>query len=146
MANRSAWGIGLLAALGCGLACLPAWADDDADAPKAAPAENYSGQWKNARRGTNGPIRCVLQKADGGEWSAKFEGTFKGDPFKYDAKFNATKKGAGHTLKGEAKVSGEAYEWAGSLKGDTLTVNYKSATGNFGTFALKKQAERKKKK
>jgi hypothetical protein len=109
----------------------------------------YKGTWVNRKMRSSGPLTCIMEQGEvGTEWKARFEGTFKNDPFKYDVTFDSA-EGKGKTdLKGKANVDGDEYEWTGTLKGDVLTIKYRSGRGYNGEFAMKKQkppAAKKKK-
>jgi hypothetical protein len=101
------------------------------------PSAIYQGTWINRKYKTTGPLRCTVREKEGNRWKARFNGTFKGDPFTYTVEFTA-KKGEGKTdLKGKATLDGDQYEWTGQLKGVNFTVRYRSLKGYNGEFTLK---------
>ena len=122
-------------ALGLLVLSAAAWA-----AEESAQSAVFQGTWVNRKMRTQGPLRCTMEISDESEWSARFDGKFKSDNFKYDVKFDAKKTGAKTDLKGKADVDGDEYEWIGVLKGDSLTIRYKSVKGYNGEFNMKKQA------
>lgn len=131
----------LVAALSVATLMVATAAADDEDPPKSKSAPKggiFEGRWVNNKRKTNGPMRCDLKPSEEGEWSAVFEGTFQGSPFKYEVEFTA-KTAAGKTnFKGDKTIEGDIYQWQGSLKGDAFNVKYRSHTGNNGDFTLKR--------
>jgi hypothetical protein len=101
-------------------------------------ARTWEGMWNNKKFGTKGPLKCVATENDKGEFKSTFTGKFMGDPFKYEAVFQAKKKGRNQrTLSGKAVIRGHDYEWTGTMKGKTLTGKYTSSVGYFGAFVLK---------
>lgn len=104
----------------------------------------FQGTWQNRRYKTSGPLRCKATSKDGKTWTGRFEGTFKGEKFGYDATFTATKKGAGSDLAGRATVDGDAYEWTGQMTKAALNGRFRSGKGHFGEFQLKEAAAKQK--
>ncbi len=105
----------------------------------AEASQTWNGTWTNRKYGTKGPLKCVATEGEKGVWTGTFTGKFQGDPFKYQATFQAKKgrrKGE-QTLSGKSTIRGHKYIWAGSMKGKTLTGKYKSTVGYYGTFVLK---------
>jgi hypothetical protein len=103
----------------------------------------WEGKWNNKRFGTSGPLKCVATETEQGKWKATFSGKFQGESFSYDVMFDA-KPGKSQTdLSGTATVSGQGYQWTGTIKGNQLRGKYKSDGANFGEFTL---TESKKKK
>lgn len=102
----------------------------------ADPAQTWEGRWNNRKFNTSGPLKCVATPGEKGEWNATFSGTFKGEAFTYDVTFQS-KPGRGQTdLSGTATIRGHEYEWAGALKGNKLSGQYRSNIGYFGEFVL----------
>lgn len=109
----------------------------------AGEEKTWEGKWNNKRFGTSGPLKCVATETEDGKWKATFSGKFQGEGFTYDVTFDGT-PGKGQTdLSGTATVSGQGYQWTGSIKGKQLKGKYKSDGANFGEFTL---TEAKKKK
>lgn len=106
--------------------------------PLAAEEEErvWEGRWNNRKYSTNGPLKCVARETEEGTWQATFSGTFKGDPFSYEATFHS-RAGRGRTeLAGKAVIRGHNYQWTGALAGNRLTGRYRSSVGYFGEFVL----------
>jgi len=124
--------------------------DDDEPKKKKTPEPSvYAGQFINRKTGARGPIRAHLKPSEDGPWEGKFEGTFRGQNFEYNVEFDATVKSKQTDLSGKATIDGDPYQWKGSLKGDSMTIDYKSSKGYNGLFTLKKTAAKappKKKK
>jgi hypothetical protein len=139
--KTASWFAGMMAILGVLVSTQVAlWADDEEANKKTFV---YKGTWVNRKMKSSGPLQCTMEESDDSEWSARFEGKFKNDPFKYDVKFSAKKSSGKTDLKGSAVIDGDPYEWVGSIKGDTLTVRYRSTKGYNGEFRMKKPAEKK---
>ena len=121
---------------------------DDEDEPKSKTPKGgiFEGKWVNRKMGSSGPLRCVLKPSEEGDRSATFDGTFKGEPFKYDVTFTAKTSAAKTDLKGNAVIDGDPYNWQGTLKGDSLNVKYRSVKGYNGDFTLKRGKDDPKKK
>lgn len=98
--------------------------------------KTWQGNWKNFRYKTTGPLKCVAIPRETGDWTARFEGTFMGDPFGYDVKFTANKLRDRVILKGTAVIDGDPYQWEGYLKGKMLFGRFRSQKGYFGEFSL----------
>ena len=125
-------------AIGLGLAS----ADDTKSDPSTVV---YKGTWVNRKMGSSGPLQCSVEPGeDDAEWAAVFTGKFKGEGFKYEVKFAATKAGTKTNLKGSAKIDGDPYEWTGAIKGEAFSVKYRSEKGYNGEFTLKRQAAPRK--
>jgi hypothetical protein len=103
------------------------------------PSRTWEGTWSNRKYNTTGPLRCTAVQAADGTWTATFEGTFLGDPFKYPAQFLGRPRGRGQELAGTAQLDGDRYEWSGNIQGDTMTGEFRSLKGNNGRFVLKEK-------
>lgn len=101
---------------------------------------SWAGNWNNKKYKTNGPLYCTMTDAGGGIWKAKFTGAGIRSQFKFDADIKVTRKGNRTTLSGVTKVNGDRYQWTGHVNGKTLVGNYRSASGNNGTFSMKQKA------
>ncbi|QDT35887.1 hypothetical protein [Stratiformator vulcanicus] len=99
---------------------------------------SYTGQWKNFKYGTSGPLTCTFLEQDGEKWKAEFTGKFKGEPFRYPATFSANEQDGGMAFKGETILDGDKYEWYGGLKDGKIAGRFKSLKGYYGEFHLKK--------
>jgi hypothetical protein len=140
--TRAVLTLGALTFLASGLL-----ADDDdepKESPKAPKGGVFTGKWVNRKMRSSGPLTCDLKPGGEGEWSARFEGTFKGEGFKYDVKFAAKTTGTKTAFKGDAVIDGDPYQWTGSLKGDAFNVKYRSTKGYTGDFTLKRTTAAKK--
>ena len=104
-------------------------------------AISFAGKWNNKKYKTDGPLYCTMTDAGGGTWKAKFTGTGIRSPFKFDADIKLTRKGNRTMLSGATKVNGDRYQWTGYVKGQTLVGNYRSASGNNGSFTMKRRAK-----
>lgn len=103
-------------------------------------ALSWSGKWNNKKYKTDGPLYCTMTDAGGGIWKAKFTGTGIRSQFNFDADIKVTRKGNRTTLSGATKVNGDRYQWTGYVNGQTLVGNYRSASGNNGSFSMKQKA------
>lgn len=103
----------------------------------AQDTKTWEGNWVNKKFNTTGPLRCVLKINDDGTWEGTFTGTFQGDPFEYQAVFQAKKSGRTTNLAGTAEIRGAKYECVGQVRGDTLAAQYRATNGYFGQFQLK---------
>jgi hypothetical protein len=110
-----------------------------------AEEKTWEGKWNNKRFGTSGPLKCVATETEPGTWKAKFSGSFQGDSFSYDVTFDAKpgKAKGQQDLSGKATISGQDYEWKGTLKGTQLKGTYKSSGANFGEFVLNEPKKKK---
>lgn len=106
---------------------------------EAGEMRTWEGKWNNRKYNTTGPLKCVATSDDKGVWKATFTGLFKGDPFKYKATFQSQPKGKQLNLAGTATIRGHKYQWAGFMKGTTLSGKYKSNIGYYGEFVLKEK-------
>jgi len=102
----------------------------------AEETKTWQGTWNNRKYGTSGPLKCVATKDEKGIWNATFTGKYKGDPFEYKTNFQSKPARGQENLSGKATVSGGRYQWKGSIKGNTLTGQYTSSMGYYGTFVL----------
>lgn len=119
----------------CGFSCLIVVCF--VSASNAAEEEkSWSGVWNNRKYRTKGPLKCTVSSTDGNKWNAKFEGKGIGKPFKYDASFQATKKGSQTVLRGTSMIDGHRYQWMGIIRGKTLYGRYQATNGNNGEFQL----------
>ena len=82
-----------------------------------------------------------MTDAGSGVWKAKFTGTGIRSKFMFDADIKLARKGNRTTLSGTTKVNGDKYQWTGAVKGQTLVGNYRSASGNNGSFSMKLKAK-----
>jgi len=106
---------------------------------EAGETKTWEGKWNNRKYNTSGPLKCVAKSDDKGIWKATFTGLFKGDPFKYEAKFQSQPNGKQLNLSGDATIRGHKYQWMGLMKGTTLSGKYKSNIGYYGEFVLKEK-------
>ena len=102
--------------------------------------QTWEGTWNNKKYGTSGPLKCVASETRKGTWTAVFTGTFKGDPFKYEATFRSRKARGGQALAGTATIRGHQYQWTGSMRGSMLNGKYRNNAGYYGEFILKAAA------
>lgn len=102
----------------------------------AAETRTWTGTWNNRKFGTSGPLRCVGEQNQPGQWSAVFTGTFKGDPFEYRAQFQSRIQRQNEVLSGKATIRGSQYEWTGTIRDKQLRGKYNSAVGYYGEFIL----------
>ncbi|MCA9114644.1 MAG: hypothetical protein KDA79_06125 [Planctomycetaceae bacterium] len=102
----------------------------------------WEGTWNNKKYGTSGPLKCVATETKKGQWSGTFTGTFKGDPFKYEATFRSRKARGGQALAGTATIRGHQYQWTGSMKDGTLSGKYRNNVGYYGEFVLQQSSAR----
>ncbi|MEQ8791276.1 MAG: hypothetical protein RIC55_33755 [Pirellulaceae bacterium] len=100
-------------------------------------AKSFSGQWKNYKFKTSGPLSCSASPKGDDAWQGRFQGTFMGDPFDYTVTFASMTKGNQTNLQGTAELDGDRYQWTGYMKGDTLYGKFRSQKGYFGEFVLK---------
>ena len=98
---------------------------------------SWAGKWNNKKYKTDGPLYCTMTDAGGGIWKAKFTGTGIRSQFKFDADIKIARKGNRTQLSGATKVNGDRYQWTGHVTGQTLVGNYRSASGNNGSFSMK---------
>jgi len=121
----------------------PSTSSLDKSAATVTPGEKMSwqGTWNNRKYGTEGPLKCTATVKDETTWEAKFDGMGLGRPFAYDATMKVSKKDNRTLLEGTSTVSGDSYQWTGSVEGDTLLGRYRSASGNNGEFRLTKPRE-----
>lgn len=118
----------ILPALCLALICSTAFAEEN--------STTWQGRWNNRKYNTSGPLKCVATETEKGEWKATFSGTFKGDPFSYDATFQSKQSRNQFDLSGKATIRGHQYEWVGVMKGQRLSGRYRSSVGYFGEFVL----------
>lgn len=102
----------------------------------------FQGNWTNRKTRSNGTMKCVGKPGEGGTWNATFSGSFQGSPFSYEVTFQAKSDRGQSALSGKAVIQNRKYEWAGALKGDTLTGRYRADNGWFGDFVLKESKGR----
>lgn len=120
------------AALALAVTAVPLFADE----------RTFEGAWTNRKFRTNGVMKCVATPGENGMWKATFSGNFQGRPYSYDVEFQS-RPGQGQTaFAGTAKIQNHNYEWAGALKGDTLTGRYRADNGYFGEFVLKEKGKK----
>lgn len=101
---------------------------------------SWTGTWNNKKYKTEGPLHCTMTDAGEGIWKANFTGTGIRSQFKFDADIKLARKDGRTTLSGATKVDGDRYQWTGYVNGQTLVGNYKSASGNNGSFTMKLKA------
>ncbi len=119
----------LLAFVGLMLATFPCHAQDK--------ATRWEGNWNNKKYNTKGPLQAVITPAAGGNLKAKFTGTGIRSKFSFDANITKSTKNNRVTLSGKTRINGDDYTWTGRAGGATLVGNYRSRSGNNGTFNLK---------
>lgn len=109
--------------------------------PRANAADSnvkvYSGAWNNRKYKTKGPLTCNLTVSTANTWKATFTGKGLGRPFTYNTDLTVTRGKTRLTLRGVSSVDGERYDWAGYISGANMVCNYRSASGNNGTFQLR---------
>src|SRR5436190_22513070 len=91
--------------------------------------KTWEGTWTNKRYGTTGRMKCVGTKQKNGSWKATFSGKFQGRDFSYTVTFKSKAGKGQEALSGTATINRARYQWTGTLKGDTLTGNYRSSNG-----------------
>ena len=101
----------------------------------------WEGSWNNRKYGTKGPLKCVASEVKTGEWKGTFTGTFQGDPFRYEATFQAKpgSRSGQFDLSGKATIRGHKYQWTGMMRGKTLNGKYTASVGYYGEFVLKEK-------
>jgi hypothetical protein len=105
-------------------------------------SRTWEGTWVNKKYNTNGTLKCVAKPGKDGKWTATFSGLFMSEKFSYDVSFDE-KKGSGKSdLSGKAEIKNQKYDWTGTLKGNTMTGNYRSNGGFFGDFTLKETTKK----
>lgn len=97
----------------------------------------WAGTWNNRKYNTKGPLQAVITPAAGGNLMAKFTGTGIRSKFSFDANITKSTKNNRVTLSGKTRINGDDYTWTGQAGGTTLIGNYRSRSGNNGTFTLK---------
>ena len=102
---------------------------------------SWSGKWNNKKYKTDGPLYCTMTDSGNGVWKAKFTGTGIRSKFNFDADIKVTRKGNRTTLSGATKVNGDRYQWTGYVNGQTMVGNYRSASGNNGSFSMRTKAK-----
>lgn len=111
------------------LATIPCQAQDK--------STRWEGSWNNKKYNTKGPLQAVITPAAGGNLKAKFTGTGIRSKFSFDANITKSFKNNRVTLSGKTRINGDDYTWTGRAGGATLVGNYRSRSGNNGTFTLK---------
>ena len=96
----------------------------------------WSGKWNNKKFGTSGTIICKVTSKDKSTWKATFSGRALGKPYTYDVSLTATKQGDKIVLKGTHSIRRDRYQWAGEIQGKSLRGQYRSSSGNNGTFSM----------
>ncbi len=132
--------IGLMI-LSCSYAPIGATAEDEKK-EDAVKEKTFTGTWNNRKYNSSGPLKCVARPGKDGNVIATFTGTFKGDPFKYNVKFQAKPGRNQMDLSGKATISGHIYKWTGSLVGGRLRGKYLGTNGYNGEFVLNEKKSR----
>ncbi len=127
--RRSALRFALLAFFGCLLFVPPCFGQGK--------ITKWTGTWNNRKYKTDGPLQAVFTPGPNNTLKAKFTGTGIRSKFSFDADIVKKKSGNRLTLLGKTKVNGDQYEWTGQVNGSTLVGNYRSRSGNNGSFTLK---------
>jgi hypothetical protein len=100
----------------------------------------WEGTWNNLKHTSDGPLKCVATEVESGLWEGTFTGVFQGDPFTYDATFQARPGRQGtFNLSGTSIIRDHEYQWTGMMRGQELRGRYNSTDGSDGEFVL--QAE-----
>jgi hypothetical protein len=108
--------------------------------PLAAAERVFQGRWNNRRTGSNGNMTCTASEVSPGRWKAVFRGAFQGKPFEYNVDFQSKQSRGGSELAGTATISGQRYEWNGSLQASQLRGRYQASNGWNGEFLLNETA------
>ncbi len=100
-------------------------------------ATRWEGSWNNKKYNTKGPLQAVIAPAAGGNLKATFTGTGIRSKFSFDANITKSTKNNRVALSGKTRINGDDYTWTGSAGAAALVGNYRSRSGNNGTFTLK---------
>lgn len=99
-------------------------------------SRSWQGNWNNRKFGTSGALQCTATTSDGKKFEAQFRATFRGKESTYNVTMTGTKKSERVLLEGTATIGGDSYRWNGYIEGKTLFGNFRSNSGNNGTFKL----------
>jgi hypothetical protein len=100
-------------------------------------SRTWEGTWTNGSSNSGGPLTCVANEVNPGEWEGTFTGVWKEEPYKYKVAWKA-KPGSSETLSlsGSASVDDHNYKWSGMMRGKTFRGRYNSTVGYQGEFVL----------
>ena len=111
--------------------------------PEFPERATYVGPWRTEKnRKLDGTMTCDVHYLGNYKWEGKFHGTWHGQDFSYDVKWEGSPEGikgpAWATVKGTATVSGVPYTWTGEITNQTFAGTFDSRR-YVGDFRLERK-------